>query len=452
MTSLRGVLSLSKDDEAISLLYEIATPFGLAMTIVVLYNKTMLQAAKNIYHLLQGIPALFIYRFPSRGMTIIGVTGTDGKTTTANLIYHVLHQAGEKVAVISTVGAVIDGKASELGLHVTTPGRFTIQKYLRQAKEAKIKYVVLEVTSHALDQHRAYGVPFAIGVITNVNKEHLDYHKTYEKYLHAKAKLLRAAKVAILNKDDRSYERIMKYELRSKDKKIITYGFKKDSKVNIHNFPFKTKLLGKFNQYNCLAAVAVLRELRIPDELIKKGLASYKPPAGRQEVIYQKDFTVINDFAHTPQAFANILPEIKKITTKRLIHVFGSAGKRDAYKRPEMGNTSAHFADIMILTSEDPRNEPPEKISDEILAGISNNKFQILNVQEAEDLKKDGKYIFKISDRKEAISFAISLAEKGDLVLLTGKGHEKSINYGRGELPWDETEIALAAIRERFKN
>lgn len=398
----------------------------------------MWQALKNYYHFWQAVLAVILFRFPGRGMTIIGVTGTDGKTTTANIIYHILREAGQKAAVISTVGAVIDGKQSDIGLHITTPGRFTIQKYLQQAKKAKVKYVVLEVTSHALDQHRAYGVPFAIGVITNVNKEHLDYHKTYERYLHAKAKLLRAAEVAVINKDDMSYLRIKKQELRSKDKKIVTYGFKKDSEVNPHRFPFKTKLIGKFNQYNCLAAIAVLRELHFSDAVIRKGIASFTPPFGRQEIVYKKEFTVINDFAHTPQSFANILPEIKKITPKRLIHVFGSAGKRDTYKRPEMGKLSSEYADIIILTAEDPRSEPVENIMDEIATGIKHHK-----------LEKD---LFKIPDRKEAIEFAISLAEKGDVVLLTGKGYEKSINYGRGEQPWDETGIALAALRERFKN
>ncbi|HSA83439.1 MAG TPA: Mur ligase family protein, partial [Patescibacteria group bacterium] len=278
----------------------------------------MWQGAKNIYHLLQGILALFLYRFPGRGMTIIGVTGTDGKTTTANLIYHLLYSSGQKAAVISTTGAIINGKQSALGFHVTTPGRFQVQAYLQKAKKAGVKYVILEVTSHSLDQHRVYGIPFKIGVITNVNREHLDYHKTYERYLHAKAKLLHAAKVAVINKDDGSYIRIKKQELRSKDKRIITYGLKKDSDMNPHRFPFKTKLIGKFNLYNCLAAITVARELHISDEHIRKGLLTFTPPVGRQEIIYHKSFTVINDFAHTSQSFGAILPEIRKMTKKRL--------------------------------------------------------------------------------------------------------------------------------------
>jgi UDP-N-acetylmuramoyl-L-alanyl-D-glutamate--2,6-diaminopimelate ligase len=414
----------------------------------------MWQDAKNIYHLFQAVLAVFLFRFPGRGMTIIGVTGTDGKTTTASLLYHVLTHSGKKAALISSVGAKINGKESDIGFHVTTPGRFAIQSYLQKAKAEKVNYVVLEVTSHALDQHRAYGVPFTIGVITNVTREHLDYHKTYNRYVHAKAKLLKTAKVAVLNKDDQSYHRLKKYELKSKDKKIITYGFKKDSDVNPHRFPFKTKLMGKFNQYNCLAAIAALQELHLPDDAIRKGIASFTAPVGRQEMVYQKQFTVINDFAHTPNSFLNVLPEVKKQTQKRLIHVFGAAALRDTYKRPEMGKISSDFADIIILTSEDPRKEPIDKINKEIAGGIKNAKFEIVEYEKLQEtnITDSKKYVFKIPDRKEAIAFAISLAEKGDTVLLTGKGHEKSMNYGRGEEPWDETEIALSALRERFKS
>lgn len=411
----------------------------------------MWQGAKNSYHLLQGIVALLLFRFPSRKMTVIGVTGTDGKTTTASLIYHILQSAGYKTALVSSTGAIINKKTSDIGFHVTTPGRFSMQSYLRKARKAGCTHVVLEVTSHALDQHRIFGIPFTIGVVTNITKEHLDYHKTWERYVHAKAKLVRAAKIAVLNKDDRSYLRIKKQEVKSKEKQVITYGMKKDSDVNPHVFPFKTKLWGRFNEYNCLAAIAVSLQLHIPEGIIRKAVADFKAPIGRQEVIYDKAFTVINDFAHTPQAFNSVLPEIKKKISGRLIHVFGAAAKRDTYKRPEMGRISSEYADIIIVTSEDPRNEPQENISSEILSGISNTKFTMSNEIENAKLEKGKKYAFTINDRKQAIAFAISLAQKGDVVLLTGKGSEKSMNYGRGEEPWDETGIALAALREREK-
>ncbi len=412
----------------------------------------MWQKIKNYYHLGQAIIANVVYLFPARGLIVIGVTGTDGKTTTASILYHVLQQAGYKAALISSVGAIIDGKASDLGFHITTPGRFAIQSYLRKAKKAGVKYVVLEITSHALDQYRAYGVPFAVGIVTNVTREHLDYHKTYDNYLHAKAKLLRKAKVAIVNKDDHSYWQIRKKELRKKEN-IVTYGMKKDADVNPHTFPFQTKLIGTFNKYNCLAAIAALQVIRIPEVAIKKGIASFKPPAGRQEIVYDKDFLVINDFAHTPNSFAVIIPEVKKLAKNRLIHVFGAAAKRDRYKRPEMGNISSRYSDIIVLTSEDPRGEAVEQINKEILGGIKDGMFDVIEesgIRNQESRFKNGKkYVFIIPDRKKAIEFVISIAQKGDVVLLTGKGHEKSMNYGKGEEPWNESEIAREAVKMR---
>ena len=412
----------------------------------------MWQNAKNIYHFQQAIIANLIYGFPANGMKIIGVTGTDGKTTTANLIYHVLREAGEKAAIISTVGAVIDGEKFDLGFHITTPGRFAMQSYLRRAKKAGVKYIVLEVTSHALDQHRVTGIHIDVGVITNVTHEHLDYHKTYERYVSAKAKLLKKAKVAIVNKDDRSYLQLRKKDLRHYHNRLITYGLKRDSNLNPHVFPFTTKLLGTFNKYNCLAAIGALQTLRIPEDKIRKGLASFHPPVGRQEIVYKKDFLVINDFAHTPNSFSVILPEAKHLSRNRLIHVFGSAAKRDVYKRPEMGKISAKSSDIIILTPEDPRDEPIENINNDILKGIKG--FEVItDVAMAKEKKfaKSKKYVVVIPDRKEAIQFAINLAEKGDVVIMTGKGHEQSMNYGKGEEPWDETQTAKEAVEKRNK-
>jgi len=416
----------------------------------------MWQKTKNIYHLQQAIVANILYGFPSRGMKIIGVTGTDGKTTTANLIYHILHESGEKAAVISSVGATINGKQFDLAHHVTTPGRFDVQSYLKKAKKEGVKYIVLEVTSHALDQHRVHGIHIDIGIVTNITREHLDYHKTYDKYVTAKAKLLKKAKVAILNKDDHSYLLLKKHHLKNHYNRLFTYGLKKDSDINPHVFPFETKLLGNFNKYNCLSAIAALQSLRISDAAIRRGLLSFKPPLGRQEIVYNKDFMVIIDFAHTPNSFSVILPEAKRLTKNRVIHVFGSAAKRDVYKRPEMGKISSQYSEIIILTSEDPRDEPIELIMNAIIAGTDKNKFDIIT---GDQLRKDDvtikdskKYIIKVPDRKEAIRLAIKLAKKGDVVLLTGKGHEKSMNYGKGEEPWSEHEAVLEACKIRFQN
>lgn len=412
----------------------------------------MWQKAKNVYHLSRAMFANVYYMFPYRGVTIIGITGTDGKTTTSSIIYHVLNQAGYKTALVTSVSAIIDGKSYDIGFHVTTPRIFALRSYIKKAKQMGAKYIVLEITSHALDQHRAYGIPFAVGVITNVSREHLDYHKTYEKYVATKSKLLRKAKIAVVNKDDHSYWQIRKKELKGK-RDIITYGMKNDADVNPHLFPFTTKLIGQFNKYNCLAAITALRALRIPENAIRKGIASFKPPIGRQEVIYNKEFMVINDFAHTPNSFQGILPEVKKLASRRMIHVFGAAAQRDKYKRPEMGNVSSRNADIIIITSEDPRDEPIDQINSEILTGIKDKRFEIVQSTDVPEdssmVNKNKKYVFVIPDRKKAIHFAVKLAQKGDVVLLTGKGHEKSMNYGKGEEPWDESETARAALRDR---
>ena len=414
----------------------------------------MWQRTKNIYHLNQAIVANILYGFPSRGMKIIGVTGTEGKTTTSNLIYHILQKAGKKVAIISTIGGIINGEEFDTGYHISTPEHFALQSYLKRAKKQKVEYLVLEVTSHALDQHRAFGVRPIVSVVTNIAHDHLDYHKTWENYVHTKAKLLKAAKIAVVNKDDRSYQRLKKYELKSGERKIVTYGLKKDSDINPHEFPFQTKLFGQFNKYNCLAAIAVVRELHIPDEIIRKALLNFQAPIGRQETVYDKEFKVIIDFATTEYSYKGLLPIMRKLAAKRLIHVFGAAGLRDFSKRPILGGITSQYSDIIILTAEDPRSEGAVKISNEIASGIKG--FEIVeseNVQNvASTMQKNKKYVFKIPHRRDAVNFAIKIAQKGDLVLITGKGHEKSMNYGKGEEPWSEHEAVKDALKLRVEN
>ena len=417
----------------------------------------MSRKLKNFYHLLEAIAANIIYGFPSRNIFIIGVTGTDGKTTTTSIIYHILKESGKKVAMISTVGAAIGNKTYDVGFHVTTPSSFGLQKYIKQAMDSGNKYLVLETTSHAIDQYRIFGIKFSMAVLTNITHEHLDYHKTYENYVKTKSKLLESAKIAIVNRDDESYQhfdskfKIQNAKLQLKNQKWVTYGMKENADINPDNFPFKTNLIGKFNKYNCLAAIAVCRELGINDDSIRKAILSFKAPIGRQEIIYNKDYIVMIDFAHTPNAFEEILPEARKIAKKRLIHVFGSAGLRDATKRPLMGKASAEYSDIIVLTAEDPRTESVEDINKQILEGISNSKFLISNEFSNPNLKiqKNKKYVFKIPDRKKAIEFAISIAQKGDLVICTGKSHEKSMNYGKGEESWDEFGVSRQAIKSK---
>ncbi|MBI2033131.1 MAG: UDP-N-acetylmuramoyl-L-alanyl-D-glutamate--2,6-diaminopimelate ligase [Candidatus Levybacteria bacterium] len=396
----------------------------------------MWQWIKNQYHLATALLANIYYRFPSRKLVVIGVTGTDGKTTTVSLIYHILKTSGKKASMISSVGAIIGGKEYDVGFHVTNPASWPLQGFIKKASQAS-EYLVLEVTSHGLDQFRVYGVRFNIGVITNITHEHLDYHKTYKNYVKAKAKLLQRADLAIVNKDDESYDLINK--LLKKKKAVITYGKSKGSDISTDTFPFKTKLIGEFNTYNCLAAVSVCKQLGISDADIRKGVETFEAPIGREEIVYKKDFTVMIDFAHTPNSFEQVLSALRPLVKKRIIHVFGSAGQRDFTKRPKMGAISAKYADVVVLTSEDPRTESIDSIMKDIINGI----------KDAQERMENGTLLI-IPNRQEAIAKAISIAQKGDLVITTGKAHEKSMNYGNGEEPWDEFGAVKKALEKNI--
>jgi UDP-N-acetylmuramoyl-L-alanyl-D-glutamate--2,6-diaminopimelate ligase len=394
----------------------------------------MWQKIKNVYHLGMAIIANLVYNFPSKKLITIGVTGTDGKTTTVALVYHILKEAGFNSSMISTVGAIINNRKFDVGFHVTTPSPFALQKFLSKAlvkKNNEKLYMVLETTSHSLDQHRTFGVNYDIGILTNVTHEHLDYHKTYENYVRAKTKLLQRSKVAIVNIDHKQSYEIIKELLRDYKGKIVTYGRSKNADINPIKFPFKTKMIGDFSVYNCLAAIAAVKSLGVKDSIIRKAILSFKPPIGREEIVYKKRFSVMIDFAHTPNAFRNILTAVRPKVKGRIIHVFGAAGLRDQTKRPIMGKTSSKYVNVIFLTSEDPRTELVAEINAKIKSGITNKKVKI----------------FEISDRKEAIREAIKIAKKDDLVLITGKSHEKSMNYGHGETPWDEFEVVKEALR-----
>lgn len=384
----------------------------------------MLRKLKNFGHLLQAVWANLIYRFPSRQLIVIGVTGTDGKTTTVHLIYHILAKAGEKADLISTISAP--------GLHTTTPDSVLLQKMLREMVNKGIKYVILESSSHGLDQHRLWGVKYTAGVVTNITHDHLDYHKTINNYRAAKAKLFKGIKVAILNRDDQSYEYLVS-SIKYKVSRIITYGIKNQADFTPESFPFKTSLPGVYNQYNCLAAIAVTKSLGIPDEKIRKAIASFGGVIGRMEEIKEgQNFRLIVDFAKTASGLESALKTLNSqlVTynrkTGKLIAVFGSAGLRDVAKRAMMGEVAGRLADISILTAEDPRTENVNKIIDQIARGC---------------LKAGGlenKTFFRQPDRRKAIKYAANLTQKGDIVVLCGKGHERSMCYGKKELPWNE--------------
>lgn len=401
----------------------------------------MWQNIKNIYHLGQSVVGKVFYQVSTEGILFIGVTGTDGKTTTSTLIHHILEEAGQKTALISTISAEIGGKTLDTGFHVTTPSPFALQSYIKRAKKAGAKYIILEVTSHALDQYRVFGIPFAIGVLTNITNEHLDYHKTYENYVKAKVKLLTHAKTSIINLDDRSYPSVKKLlEKKHYNGTVITYGLGPSAQVNTDNFPFKTKLIGEFNTYNILAAIAATSSLGLSSDIIKKAVTSFTPPVGRTEIVHEGDFTVMIDFAHTPNSITQILRSVtEEMTPKRIIHVFGSAGERDTEKRAQMGEASAMYADVIILTAEDPRSESVAEINQTVRKGI-------MKVQE--EMKREIE-LYEVADRRQAIRDAIQMAQKGDLVILTGKGHERSMNLGEGETPWSEHEAVQEALQLR---
>ncbi|MDP3974488.1 MAG: UDP-N-acetylmuramyl-tripeptide synthetase [bacterium] len=390
--------------------------------------KRKFQPLINIYHLFIAILANFYYGFPSRKLTIIGISGTDGKTTTTHLVHHVLKLTSNKVIMTSSI--------STPGLHVTTPNPFTIQKLIKKAVLNNCKYFIIETTSHALDQNRLWGIKFDVSAITNITFEHLDYHKNYINYLKTKAKLVCNSKVSILNKDDQSYEMLSDY-LKKKNKKFLTYSLKNKADFNFDHYKELQLNLPLFNKYNYLTAYSILRTLKVPDDEIKKGFKSFILPHGRFEKVYDKKFQVYIDFAHTPNAFKAILNEFSKLKTNRLIHVFGSAGWRDNQKRQLMGKISSDFADVIILTEEDYRTEDLNRINIDIKSGINKNFTEV----KAEALSSSSKNIFtQINDRENAIKKAISIATEGDIIVITGKGHEKSLARGNKEYPWNEKE------------
>ena len=397
----------------------------------------MWRKIKNIYHLFVAVLANILLFFPSRGMKVVAVTGTDGKTTTVNLIYHILKESGAKTSMISSISAVIDNKVYDTGFHVTTPTSFALQKFLRKARKAKSEYFVLEVTSHAVDQHRIFGIPIKVAVLTNITNEHLDYHKTYDNYLKTKLRVLKKAEICVVNSDDNSYTLLSEAKAKKSQENWITYGLSESSDYNENTFDIKqSKLLGEFNKYNVLAAVGASKALGIKDDVIKKAVASFRMPIGRADYVYEKDFSVMIDFAHTPSAFEQILKAVRPTVKGKIIHVFGSAGERDALKRPFLGEISSQYCDILVLTAEDPRKEDVDKIIAEIETGVKREKCEVI----------------RIPDRKEAIQAAVQMANKNDLVLITGKAQEASMNYGKGEEYWSEFEAVEEALRARESN
>lgn len=387
-----------------------------------------------VKHLPSSVLANIIYGFPSRGMKFIGITGTDGKTTTTNMIYQILKQSGFKASMVSTINAEINGEKIDTGFHVTNPDYYLLQKLINKAKKAGTEVFVLEVTSHGLDQFRTWGINFDIGVITNITSEHLDYHKTWQNYFNSKSKLIKNAKWAVLNSDEDHFTK-----LRDLAKGlVVTFGKNKKANFNPEINKFKLKIPGEFNILNALAAIAATNILGVDQEKSAKILEDFVSLEGRMEVIENKlDLKIIVDFAHTANALENALTTLKKENKGKLISVFGCAGLRDVKKRPEMGEISARLADITILTAEDPRGQIDE-INSQIMQGVKKGGGEL------------GKNVYIENDRQKAIELAINLGRRGDTIGIFGKGHEKSNNIdGKTEMPWSDQEAVRKVLNER---
>ena len=441
---------------------------------------------ENTRQSLTWIAASF-YDFPARKLTVIGVTGTDGKTTTCNLIYKILLAAGIKAGLISTVNAVIGDEVLDTGFHVTTPDAQDVQHYLARMVEAGLTHVVLETTSHGWAQYRVDACEFDVGVITNITHEHLDQHGSYENYRAAKGRLFTSLektlpkpqgnpRLAVLNRDDRSYEyldsitkvRKVSYgiekgaDIRAQEIQYSPFGIQFIAVGNKDRIAIKSNLVGAYNVSNCLAALSVaVIGLGISPKIAARGIESLEGVPGRMERIdLGQDFTAIVDFAHTPNALKVTLEAARQMLTTenteraekrkkdsvdsvrsvlknpRVIAVFGSAGLRDKEKRRMMAETAIQLADLTVLTAEDPRTESLAGILEEMATGARSKGG------------REGETFWRVPDRGQAIKFALSLARPGDIVLSCGKGHEQSMCFGKIEYPWDDRLAMRAALSE----
>jgi len=413
--------------------------------------------------------AAAFHGFPARALNVIGVTGTDGKTTTVNLIHRILVAAGIRAGMISTVNAVVGDEEIDTGFHVTTPEAPTIQALLRKMTDYGLTHVVLEATSHGLDQRRVTACEIDIAIFTNITHEHLDYHGDYDGYFDAKFRLAQELlltrpkqgfpqRIAIINRDDISFDRLATRLSHSKYRKIqkIPYGRQSGLPVSAeevitdeHGVRFITviegkkyqvvsPLMGEYNVHNILAAIAATAQgLGLAMEVVLQGIASLESVSGRMEKIdLGQNFLAIVDFAHTPNALKVALQTARKMTTGKVITVFGSAGLRDRMKRRMMAAESICHADISIMTAEDPRTE---------------NLADILAEMADESLRNGGvenRNFYVIPDRGDAIRKAVHLAQTNDLVIACGKGHEQSMCFGETEYAWDDRQAMKAALSE----
>ncbi len=410
-------------------------------------------------HLAEAFIMQCINGFPARGIKVIGVTGTNGKTSTCFLIHRMLHEAGYKVGLMTTVGYGVGEDIKPQIHHMTTASSGLLLKRIKTLRAQGMEYLVLETTSHGLAQHRVWGIPFDIAVMTNVTHEHLDYHGTFERYRDAKRRLFKQTnynhkgkRAGVINADDESAKLFasdilnpVTYGVKQGDIKAENVSLRPDkvsykAKAKNDEYDITCHLPGSFNVSNSLAAVCVGSLLGLSKAQIESGIAALEGVEGRMMTINEgQNFNVIIDFAHTPDSFEKLFADIKPAVKGKLIALFGSAGRRDEAKRAVQGEIAGRFADEVIVTEEDDRDIDGQKIMDQIASGAEKAG------------KVRDKDLFLVHDRTEAINFALSRAKVNDTVLLLGKGHEKTIERADGEHPWNEMNETRAALKRLAK-
>lgn len=385
------------------------------------------------------------YGHPEKKVKIIGVTGTNGKTSTTKILSHILEKNNYKTALIGTFGAIIDGKKVETGM--TTPDADTFYELLSYAARVNTDYVIMEVSAHAIFYEKIYGVRFDYCIFTNLSRDHLDFFETMENYGKVKKSLFMGETVAcaVVNNDDSLGREI----IRERRGKTLSYGINDNSQfkvtdktyasgikfsalLNGEEVDFETNLSGEFNLYNLLSAIAVCFDIGISAESIKSAVKRVPEIEGRFNTLYNGKYTVIIDYAHTPDGLEKILTAARRITTNNLICVFGCGGNRDKEKRPIMGKIGVMYSDLCIVTSDNPRFEEPEEIISEICKGC----------------KSAGNNYIAVTDRKRAIEFALRIASDGDAVLIAGKGAENYIDVKGVKYPFSDKEICEEAMKK----
>lgn len=377
------------------------------------------------YHYFLAFSGAVFYCFPSRRIKVIGVTGTNGKTTVASLLAEILEEAGFKTACLSSIKFKIKGEERENALKMTMPGRFRLQKFLKQAVAADCQYAVLEVTSEGIKQHRHRFIHFEAAIFTNLSPEHIEAHGGFENYKKAKGKLFQVTRnIHIINIDDENSE----YFLQFPAEKKYTYGWEKGD-VNNKDLRLKLRLIGDFNIYNALAAMAAGLSQGIDLKICRRAVEKVGGVAGRMELVIEKPFKVFVDYAFTPNALKKVYRALKPENGKMICVLGACGGGRDKWKRPVLGRIAAENCQEVIVTNEDPYDENPMKIIEEVADGA-------------------GQGARKILDRREAIKIALSLAKEEDTVVITGKGSEPWLVEARGKkIPWDDREI----VRDEFR-